>query len=100
MDADQIGAYIETIEAAKKLKPDIQFKQDGKYLDATAVMASALGIDASGKSPEYIKGRFDSAIELSKGEEVRKQRETRQDSGNVVMTGRAKFMAEQMKRGA
>ena len=100
MDADEIGAYIETIEAAKKLKADIQFKQDGKYMDATAVMAAALGIDASGKSAEYIKGRFDSAIELSKGEEVRKQRENRQDSGTVVITGRAKFMAEQLKRGA
>ncbi len=102
MDADQIGSYIETIEQAKKLKPDVELKADGVYLDETAIMAAAMGIDATGKSPEYVKGRFDSAVELMGTESIKKQREDRQDGDDVkpTLTGRAKFMAEQQKRGA
>lgn len=76
MDADEIGGYIETVESARKLKSDIEIKADGVYLDATGVMAAALGIDAKDKSFEYVKGRFDSAVEMLEKESVTKQRTT------------------------
>ena len=79
-DADQIGAYIGVIESAKKLKADVEVKADGKYLEPVAIMAAALGIDATGRSPEYIQGRFDSALELQAAGDIAKQRETKQDS--------------------
>ena len=100
MDADSIGSYIETIESAKKLKADVEIKADGAYLSEVAVMAAAMGIEAEGKSDEYIKGRFDSAVEMIGTDSIRKQREDKADSKEVVLTGRAKFMAEQSKRGA
>ena len=85
MDADEIGGYIETVEQARKLKSDIEIKQDGAYLDSTGVMAAALGIDPKDKSPEYIKGRFDSALEMVGKESITKQRETKQD-GKVTVS--------------
>lgn len=99
MDSDEIGAYIETVDNAKKLKPDVEVKQDGAYLSEVEVMAAAMGIDAKDKSPEYIKGRFDSAVELAGKDSIRQQRETRTDSADPVLTGRQKFMQEQQKRG-
>lgn len=78
-DADQMGAFIETVEQARKLKADVEIKQDGKYLDATGVMAAAIGIDTKDKSPEYIKGRFDSAIDLMSAQGIEKQREFKVD---------------------
>lgn len=99
MDSDQIGAYVETVEAARKLKSDVEIKQDGKYLSAEAVMAAALGIDAKDKSAEYIKGRFDSAIELGKGSDIAKQRSINNDAADIPLSGREKFMAEQKSRG-
>lgn len=95
MDSDQIGAFIETVEAARKLKSDVEIKQDGVYLSAEAVMAAALGIDAKDKSAEYIKGRFDSALELSKGKSIAAQREINTDAADIPLSGREKFMAEQ-----
>ena len=101
MDADEIGAYIETVEAARKLKSDIEIKQDGKYLDATAVMAAALGIDAKDKSAEYLKGRFDSAVELAKKDTVKDQRDSvKADAKDIPKTGRELFIEAQMKRSA
>lgn len=101
MDSDDLGAFIETVEKAKKLKSDIEIKQDGVYLNATDIMAAALGIKSDDKSAEYIQGRFDSAIELLSSDNIRRQRETKQDSKDAPqLTGRAKFMAEQQKRGA
>jgi hypothetical protein len=100
MDADELGSFIETVEQAKKLKSDLEIKQDGKYLDATGVMAQALDIKLDGKSPEYIKGRFDSAIELLSSDSVRAQREHKTDSKERTLTGREKFIASQLKRGA
>lgn len=95
MDADEIGSYIETVEAAKKLKSDIEIKADGKYLDATGVMAAALGIDAKDKSAEYIKGRFDSAVEMAGKEDIAKQRDVRHDKKDIPKTGREKFIDAQ-----
>jgi hypothetical protein len=63
-------------------------------------MAQALDIKLDGKSPEYIKGRFDSAIELLGTESVRAQREHKTDSKERTLTGREKFIAAQLKRGA
>lgn len=100
MDADEIGGYIETVEAARKLKSDLEIKADGKYLDANAIMAAALGIDAEGKSSEYLKGRFDSAVELASKEDIKKQREVREDNKDIPLTGRQKFIQEQKKRSA
>lgn len=103
MDADDIGAYIETVESARKLKPGLEYKADGAYMDATAVMAAALGIDATDKSPEYVKGRFDSALELAEKQGIQNQRDgARQDNDNVTdfKTGREKFIEANMKRGA
>ena len=101
MDADEIGSYLEVVESAKKLKADIEIKQDGKYLDATAIMASAIGIEAEGKSPEYLKGRFDSAVELAGKDVIKDQRDgTREDAKDAPVTGRAKFIQEQMNRSA
>jgi hypothetical protein len=100
MDADELGSFIETVEQAKKLKSDLEIKQDGKYLDATGIMAQALDIKLDGKSPEYIKGRFDSAIELLSSDSVRAQREHKTDSKERTLTGREKFIASQLKRGA
>jgi len=100
MDADEIGGYIETVEAARKLKSDLEIKADGKYLDANAIMAAALGIDAEGKSSEYLKGRFDSAVELAGKDEIKKQREVKQDKKDIPLTGREKFILEQQKRSA
>ena len=101
MDSDELGSFIETVEQAKKLKADVEIKQDGAYLSATDIMAKAMGVDAKDKSPEYIKGRFDSALDLLAAKGVAEQRDTRQDSkGEIVLTGREKFMAEQQKRGA
>ena len=85
MDSDDIGTFIETVESARKLKSDLEIKADGVYLDATGVMAAALGIDAKDKSPEYIKGRFDSALELMDRASITKQRETKQD-GKVTVS--------------
>lgn len=95
MDSDEIGAYIETVEAARKLKSDIEIKADGKYLDATGVMAAALGIDAKDKSAEYVKGRFDSAIELVGKESIAKQRDIKNDAKDAPKTGREKFIEAQ-----
>ena len=97
-DADQIGAYIETVEQARKLKSDLEIKADGVYLDATGVMAAALGIDGKDKSPEYVKGRFDSAVELAAKSGIAAQR-TDSDLVPAQKSGRAKFMAEQIARG-
>ncbi len=98
MDADEIGSYIETVENAKKLKSDLEIKADGKYLDATAVMAAALGIDAKDKSDEYVKGRFDSAVELVGKESIAKQRDVKHDSKDVPKTGRQKFIEAQQSK--
>lgn len=95
MDADEIGGYVETVEQARKLKSDVEIKQDGKYLDATGVMAAALGIDAKDKSPEYVKGRFDSAVEMIGKESIAKQREHKSDSKDAPLSGREKFIQEQ-----
>lgn len=100
MDSDEIGSYIDTIEQARKIKGDIEIKQDGKYMTTEQVMAAALGIDAEGKSAEYLKGRFDSAVELAGKEAIRDQREVREDKKDVPLTGRQKFIQEQVKRGA
>jgi len=86
MDADEIGSYIETVEAARKLKSDIEIKADGKYLDAKAVMAAALEVDPKDKSDEYIKGRFDSAVEMAGKESITKQRETIKQDGKVTVS--------------
>lgn len=86
MDADEIGSYIETVEAARKLKSDIEIKADGKYLDAKAVMAAALDVDPKDKSDEYIKGRFDSAVEMAGKESITKQRETTKQDGKVTVS--------------
>lgn len=84
-DADQIGAYIGVIESARKLKADVEVKADGKYLEPVAIMAAALGIDATGKSLEYVQGRFDSAIELKAAAAIGDQRrETKNDSAPVL----------------
>jgi hypothetical protein len=94
-DADQIGAYISVIESARKLKADVEVKADGKYLDPAAIMAAALGIDAAGRSIEYIQGRFDSALELQGAESIAKQRETKTDSApalSVVELHRQQFL--------
>ena len=85
MDSDDIGTFIETVESARKLKSNVEIKADGVYLDATAVMAAALGIDPKDRSPEYIKGRFDSALELMDKESIAKQRETKHD-GKVTVS--------------
>lgn len=94
-DADQLGAFIETVEQARKLKSDLEIKVDGKYLDATGIMAAALDIDGTDKSPEYIKGRFDSALELAAKNDIGKQREIKGDSVqhsvSAVDQYRAKF---------
>lgn len=100
MDADEIGAYIETVESAKKLKADVEIKADGKYLTSEQVMAAALGVEAEGKSAEYLRGRFDSAVELAGKESIKDQRDVRNDSKDVPLTGREKFIQEQQKRGA
>lgn len=76
MDSDEIGSYIQTVESARKLKSDVEIKADGVYLDATGVMAAALGIDAKDKSAEYVKGRFDSALELLDKQSIANQRTT------------------------
>ena len=83
-DADQIGGFIELIESARKLKADIELKADGKYLEPAAIMAGALGIDAAGRSIEYIQGRFDSALELQAAVSIGKQRETKTDSAPAL----------------
>jgi len=83
-DADQIGAYIGVIESARKLKADVEVKADGKYLEPAAIMAAALGIDATGRSIEYIQGRFDSALELQGAESIAKQREVKNDSAPAL----------------
>ena len=84
-DADQIGAYIGVIESARKLKADVEVKADGKYLEPVAIMAAALGIDATGKSLEYVQGRFDSAIELKAAAAIGDQRrETKTDSAPAL----------------
>lgn len=95
MDADEIGGYVETVEQARKLRADVEIKQDGKYLDATGVMAAALGIDAKDKSPEYVKGRFDSAVEMIGKQSIGKQREIQTDSKDAPLTGREKFIQAQ-----
>lgn len=97
MDADQIGSFLETVENAKVLKADIEIKKDGKYLSESEIMAAALNLDSKDKSEEYIKGRFDSALELAKKEGVKKQREERTDGTEIPLTGLAKFKAEQVK---
>ena len=97
-DADQLGAFIETVEQARKLKTDLEIKQDGKYLTPEQIMASAIGIDAKDKSPEYIKGRFDAAIELGKAKSVAEQRSDGQ-TVERTLTGREKFIQEQLSRG-
>ena len=83
------------VDNAKKLKSDVEIKADGKYLDATAVMAAALNIDAKDKSEEYIKGRFDSALELLDADAIAKQRTVINDDGkpseSAVDKHRAKF---------
>lgn len=84
VDADQIGAYIGVIESARKLKADVEVKADGKYLEPVAIMAAALGIDATGKSLEYVQGRFDSALELKAAADIGKQRETKTDSAPAL----------------
>jgi hypothetical protein len=98
MDADEIGAYIETVEAARKLKSDVEIKADGKYLDATAVMAAAMGVEVKDKSAEYIKGRFDSAVEMAGKDSIAKQRDVKQDGKDIPLTGREKFIADQKVR--
>lgn len=94
-DADQIGAYIGVIESARKLKADVEVKADGKYLEPVAIMAAALGIDAAGRSAEYIQGRFDSALELQAADAIAKQRETKTDSAPTLSAAelhRQKFL--------
>jgi hypothetical protein len=98
MDADEIGSYIETVEAARQLKSDVEIKADGKYLDATAVMAAAMGIEAKDKSAEYIKGRFDSAVEMAGKDSIAKQRDVKQYVKDIPLTGREKFIADQKVR--
>lgn len=83
-DADQIGAYVELIESARKLKPDVECKSDGKYLEPVAIMAAAMGIDVAGRSVEYVQGRFDSALELQAGQAIAGQRETKTDSAPKI----------------
>jgi len=99
MDSDSIGVYIETVEKAKALNPKVEIKQDGKYLGSVALMAAAMGIDPTGKSDEYVKGRFDAACEHIGTETMRAQRDaTRQDAKEPVLTGRAKFMKAEQAR--
>lgn len=97
MDSDEIGAYIETVDKAKKLKPDVEVKQDGAYLSEVEIMAQAMGIDATDKTEDYIRGRFDTKVEQAESDGMRKQRETRADSAERPMTGREKFMKAQQE---
>lgn len=98
MDSAQIGSYIETVDQARKIKPDLTFKTDAGYLTETEVMASAIGIDAKAQSADYIRGRFDAALSLLSADAIRQQREDGAPA-EPVLTGRKKFIAEQQKRG-
>ena len=102
MDADEIGEFLEVVESARKLKPELEIKQDGKYLTTSQIMAAAIGVDVEGKSEEYLKGRFDAAVELAGKEVVAKQRQVHEkhDASDVPLTGREKFIREQLKRRA
>lgn len=98
MDSDEIGSYIQTVESARKLKSDVEIKADGQYLPATGIMAAALGIDAKDKSEEYIKGRFDHALELLGKDSIAKQRDVKLDSKDIPKTGREKFIEAQKSK--
>lgn len=84
MDAAEMGSFIETVEKARKMKPDLEIKKDGKFLTEVEVMAGGLDIEAKGQSAEYLKGRFDSAFEMLGKDEITRQRETKQDGKPTV----------------
>ena len=84
MDSAEISEFITILEQAKKLNPEIKVDADGVYLSKVELMASAIKVDSKDKSAEYIKGRFDSAVELSAAEHVRKQREIKTDSAPAL----------------
>ena len=84
MDSDDVSEFFSIVEQAKQLDPEIEIKKDGVYLDKVELMANAIKVDSKDKSVEYIKGRFDSAVELNASENIRKQREVKTDSKPVV----------------
>lgn len=106
-DADTISKMLRIIEAAKKLKPGINY-MDGKRvktareIQVEALIAAKPGFNADGKSDAYIRGRFDSAVDGLKNrtDSLRTQRKglkldgmfnSREESGQAAYN--AKFYA-------
>lgn len=74
----RVDSALAVIESAKILKTDLEIRKDGKLKSERDLMCESLGKNFDGQSDEYVRARFDAAVEVAteknKDDKLKKQR--------------------------
>lgn len=101
IDAASIEQYLDTVELAKKLKPEIVIKKDsGDFKTPQELLSEACGVE--GKDMAYLQGRADAMLDLVTEERIKQQKTSLNldhGSNTDYISPRQQFMQNQTKKG-